>query len=483
MNKNYIGTDIVLYLNSISQAIYDKRKQSAASIKNRTRSATGSGDTTSSEASYGVDTSKDVVPSAIKTYEDKQCLLEKEYKDLLYSEKFATHSQKLLELRKLILLKGLPDSSNTINSDDCKQSSLNRNIISCKSSSTDHSSYHSGDENTTTTTSIDNLADESLAHKNSLRTSIWKLLLGVSFEFKPEEYRQRVKEGPTVLDGKIRDDSFRTFKNSEEFWSKVENDDLIRVLNAIAHEHGYVQGMNVLLAPFIYTMHEIDSYYCFKALITNHCKQYISKNLDGVTAACHLFRQSLQALDPQLFTHIRRWMPELEHWRIFSMPPLMTLFASMKPLGEVLKVWDAIFAFGIHFNILLLVVHVMLIRDSLLHMNNAYKIKMRIEDSNKGIDAELLVHCALGMVQFIDQDLFRKLALHPMVLLASPNKDIDTDRDRDQYQSTLLKPLSLRRNKTAPVVSVSASMLDQHTHTTSANGSSSKTHTAPVNSV
>jgi len=58
---------------------------------------------------------------------------------------------------------------------------------------------------------------------------------------------------------------------------------------------------------------------------------------------------------------------------IFAFPIIMTLLASLKPLTEVLKVWDAIFAFGVHFNVVLYTTHLMLMRDKLLQEQKAYR--------------------------------------------------------------------------------------------------------------
>ena len=168
---------------------------------------------------------------------------------------------------------------------------------------------------------------------------------------------------------KIKDDSFRTFKGNTEFWHKIKEPELTRVLNAVAVDFGYVQGMNVLLGPFIYIMPEVDSYYCLSALISSHCPKYVSKNLDGVYKGCELLDKCLESLDKELYDHIRS-MLTLD---VFSVPYIMTLFANMQPLHEVLKLWDAIFAFGVHFVVPLLVTYLMLMRDALLAQKTAYK--------------------------------------------------------------------------------------------------------------
>lgn len=165
------------------------------------------------------------------------------------------------------------------------------------------------------------------------------------------------------FDLKIRDDSFRTFKGNTDFWSKVEEKVIIRVLKALSVQFGYVQGMNVLLGPFLYIMSEEDSYSSMKMLLQHHIPQYVLKNLDGAHSGSKLFARCLQAVDPKLYNHIISKLPDLS---IFSLRYVLTLFANSRPLEEVLKLWDAIFAIGPHFNIMLLCAKLMLLRDAIL---------------------------------------------------------------------------------------------------------------------
>ena len=45
----------------------------------------------------------------------------------------------------------------------------------------------------------------------------------------------------------------------------------------------YVQGMNVLAAPFLYTMpSEIDAFFCFSRFIEHSCPLYVQQTLEGV---------------------------------------------------------------------------------------------------------------------------------------------------------------------------------------------------------
>jgi Rab-GTPase-TBC domain len=45
----------------------------------------------------------------------------------------------------------------------------------------------------------------------------------------------------------------------------------------------YVQGMNVLAAPFLYTMpSEVEAFFCFSKFIEESCPLYVQPTLEGV---------------------------------------------------------------------------------------------------------------------------------------------------------------------------------------------------------
>lgn len=143
----------------------------------------------------------------------------------------------------------------------------------------------------------------------------------------------------------------------------MKEDALIRVLNALSDEFGYVQGMNVLLGPFMYTMTEQESFYCMRTLLRNSIPRYVLKNLDGAQDGAKIFAKCLRTVDPKLYAHIITKIPDLS---IFALKYVLTLFANAKPLDEVMRLWDATLAIGPHFNILLLCAKLMLIRDSIM---------------------------------------------------------------------------------------------------------------------
>lgn len=150
----------------------------------------------------------------------------------------------------------------------------------------------------------------------------------------------------------------------------MKEDTLIRILSAIASDHGYVQGMNVLLGPLAYIMPELDCYYCMSSLVSVHLPAYVLKNLDGAHRGVKLVDQCLQLMDPTLYGYIIGKIPDLT---IFSLKFILTLFANTQPLDEVLRLWDVLFAFGIHLVVVVQCVHLMSMRDKILKLSSAFK--------------------------------------------------------------------------------------------------------------
>lgn len=93
----------------------------------------------------------------------------------------------------------------------------------------------------------------------NLRPLVWKLLLKVH-DLDSHQYLRLVSRGRSSVADKIRNDASRTLKSDADFQNAVGEHKLIRLLDAFAwrtEERGdgeslYVQGMNVLAAPFLY---------------------------------------------------------------------------------------------------------------------------------------------------------------------------------------------------------------------------------------
>jgi cell cycle arrest protein BUB2 len=126
--------------------------------------------------------------------------------------------------------------------------------------------------------------------------------------------------------------------------------------------------MNVTLAPFLFVMSELDAFFAYSCLLQHHCPRYVLKNLDGCHHGCDLLEKCLSLLDNDLHAHLTS---RHLHYHVFAFPAIATLLASMQPLEEVLRLWDAIFAFGVHLSILIFCSQLMLMRDELLKENSA----------------------------------------------------------------------------------------------------------------
>lgn len=134
-----------------------------------------------------------------------------------------------------------------------------------------------------------------------------------------------VSRGQSPQYDKIRNDTFRTLATDEAFKSRVSEDMLVRLLEAfawrangasafqasraclieqcgadaaqdqtgtISHDlRVYVQGMNVLAAPFLYTMpSELEAFYAFSRFIEVQCPLYVQPTLEGVHAGLRVRR-------------------------------------------------------------------------------------------------------------------------------------------------------------------------------------------------
>ncbi|GAB9464381.1 hypothetical protein Gpo141_00001811 [Globisporangium polare] len=264
----------------------------------------------------------------------------------------------------------------------------------------------------------------------SLRGRIWKVFLGVDTTVNKEMYTELVGRGASYCDGDIRNDTFRTFRGDPAFAQRVPEEKLARLLNVFINELGahstsqhsearigndnpeyirYVQGMNVLCAPLLYVMPEADAYYTFCQLIVKHCPHYMAPKLKGVESGCLLVDKCLQTLDADLYNHLQsRGITA----RIYALPLILSLFACAPPLHELLRVWDVLFAVGVHFVVVLAVAHTVLLRDQLLHtdMDLMKILSLRFAPP---LQSDLLLSVALRLFHRLPDELIYEIARHP----------------------------------------------------------------------
>jgi cell cycle arrest protein BUB2 len=126
----------------------------------------------------------------------------------------------------------------------------------------------------------------------------------------------------------------------------------------------YVQGMNVLCAPFLYAARsEVEAFALFHTFITRECPGYIRGAMDGVHRGLNLVDRCLEIVEPKLAAYL--FSKGLQA-KLYAFPSVLTLCACTPPLPEVLHLWDFLFAYGPHLNILCIVAQLILMRDTLL---------------------------------------------------------------------------------------------------------------------
>jgi len=125
-----------------------------------------------------------------------------------------------------------------------------------------------------------------------------------------------------------------------------------------------VQGMNVLAAPFLYAARsESEAFAAFHQLLTKECPGYIRGAMDGVHRGLVLVDKVLGIVDTKLSLYLTSKGLSAE---IYAFPSVLTLCACTPPLPEVLRLWDFLFAYGPHLNILCIVAQLIMMRNELL---------------------------------------------------------------------------------------------------------------------
>lgn len=257
--------------------------------------------------------------------------------------------------------------------------------------------------------------------KSSLRIYVWLILLNAPV-LETDSYLALIHRGASPAYSKIRNDTFRTLATDPLFRRRVSEASLIRLLNAVAwklhdakeeraeslanagkithtaNEHGspelqtstpamksraraltlttegsdagasepgtYVQGMNVLAAPFLYAARsEAEAFVAFHRFITYECPGYVRGAMDGVHKGLALVDKVLAIVDPKLSLYL---IGKGMNAELYAFPSVLTLCACTPPLPEVLRLWDFLFAYGAHLNILCIVAQLVILRNSIL---------------------------------------------------------------------------------------------------------------------
>lgn len=250
---------------------------------------------------------------------------------------------------------------------------------------------------------------------SQLRIYIWLILLNAP-PLSTDEYLSIVRRGPSPAYAKIRNDTFRTLATDPLFKRRVSEASLIRLLNAIAwklydakqsssptirshttttSETGspqqpqqpkahnasttasqtdsstsvsgpsiYLQGMNVLSAPFLYASRsETQAFTAFHLFLTTQIPGYLLGTLDGVHRGCSLISRILAIVDPKLSSHLENKGARAE---VYAFASVLTMSACTPPLPEVLRWWDFLVGWGWWLNVVGVVGQLVMMREKLL---------------------------------------------------------------------------------------------------------------------
>lgn len=244
------------------------------------------------------------------------------------------------------------------------------------------------------------------------RSYVWSILCRVP-AFPTEQYLQLLETSSQTLPDelliKIKNDTFRTLMNDKKFHLKVNEESLIRILSCIGitTEVGYVQGLNVLLAPIAYVCHksEPQAFAILHNLITKQIPLYITPNMEGVHTGLQLVDAVLKIIDPVLSDYLDSKFLKA---KIYAFPSILTLCACTPPLKSVLKLWDFLFAYGTHINVLFVVAQLIICRSSILESEQP----MKILRTWPNLEENEIIKLSLSFIPELPEKLYDLIARH-----------------------------------------------------------------------
>lgn len=304
---------------------------------------------------------------------------------------------------------------------------------------------------------------------SNLRIYVWLIMLDAPI-LSTDDYLDLVHRGASPAYSKIRNDTFRTLTTDPLFRRRVSEASLIRLLNAIAwklhdtrphlatgtrpplpssHEthtkssHGghashssspaaknraraltlttegsessmasepgtYVQGMNVLAAPFLYAARsEAEAFVAFHQLLTKECPGYIRGAMDGVHRGLKLVDKVLGIVDARLSMYLMSKGLQAE---LYAFPSVLTLCACTPPLPEVLRLWDFLFAYGPHLNIVCIAAQLVIHRDEIMASPNPSHFLRTFP----ALNAEKTQAMTLVLLGKLPDDVYAEIVSHAM---------------------------------------------------------------------
>ena len=259
-------------------------------------------------------------------------------------------------------------------------------------------------------------------HEQRLRAYVWSILSRTSMEHATSIYITLVNQDApqSAIYNKIKNDTGRTFQTSAKFKSVVSEDALTRCLSCFAWQtqqlykedpsrkniSTYVQGMNVLLAPLLYSCpSEPIAFQLFSSLCYSQIPTYITHNLIGVRNGAKLLDICLRIIDPKLSQFLNDNLLTAE---IYGMPSILTLSGCNKPLDQVCRLWDFMFAYGFHMNILFIVAMLVTIRGQILRSDSPMNLMKDLPE----FDADEIIKLGVGFLPKIPARTYDLLVRH-----------------------------------------------------------------------
>ena len=255
------------------------------------------------------------------------------------------------------------------------------------------------------------------------RTYLWLALLNIP-PLPTDEYLHLIHRGRSPAYSKIGNDVFRTLATDTLFKRRVTDASLTRVLNATAwriHDSQsadpppsiaqtpYLQGINVLSAPLLYVSRsETQAYALLTTLLRDNIPSYISPTMSGVHSALDLIDRILALREPNLSTFM---LEKVGPAKVYAFASVLTLSACTPPLPEVLKLWDFLFAFGVHLNLVCVVAQLILMKQKLYDSSSPGKLLRNFPH----LDAKGIIALTLVIVRDLPEDLYAQVVLHGRV--------------------------------------------------------------------
>ena len=117
--------------------------------------------------------------------------------------------------------------------------------------------------------------------------------------------------------------------------------------------------MNVIAAPFAFVLPELVAFHALDVFFRRIAPFYVQPNIEGARGGQALVALCLRDLDQVLYNQIGNASQAFLQF-------VMSFMAGLRPLKEVLKLWDYFLVKGFHYNVLAFIAILMLMRNEIL---------------------------------------------------------------------------------------------------------------------